>query len=440
MNTLRVLKSLGSKIAYVVCFILLLKLYLTQVYVEDQEWATRPPRVLQAISRRLRVLKNPSAVSKQYQRFLELRKGYEHRLVSVTHPPYRAPSDFIDIGEPIGTLLKSIPEQSNRPPGQPKLVLLWTKFYGVEQWVQDANFRYCPNVTPCKVTTNKTDLDKSDALLIHPRDIVNYSRASLPAYHPPHQRWVYFIQEPPWAVGINLADFGGVFNWTATYRDDADIDFRFSSRVKSDQVLPMPEYSKIFLGALEKKSKLVAARISNCDTTRTKRLEFIQELQKYIPVDFYGKCGTLECPGKDTGCKDKMEQYKFYLAFENSNCRSYITEKIWRALGDWNAVPVVMGGSDPRDYAYGIPPHSYIHVDGFESPKQLAEFLVLLDKNVTLYEQYFRWHRTHYTETPRRGWCQLCESLYDWSLPVKTYRDFKGWYEQDSCDPVSGFT
>ena len=34
-------------------------------------------------------------------------------------------------------------------------------------------------------------------------------------------------------------------------------------------------------------------------------------------------------------------------------------------------VPIVMGAR-PEDYARLAPPHSYIHVDDFESPKELA--------------------------------------------------------------------
>ena len=39
------------------------------------------------------------------------------------------------------------------------------------------------------------------------------------------------------------------------------------------------------------------------------------------------------------------EQYWFYLAFENSICNDYISEKFWRSL-DLKTVPVVMGGGN----------------------------------------------------------------------------------------------
>ena len=48
-------------------------------------------------------------------------------------------------------------------------------------------------------------------------------------------------------------------------------------------------------------------------------------------------------------------------------------------------------GARPEDYARSAPFKSYIHVDDFESPKELAEYLHKLDEDDNLYNEYFKW-------------------------------------------------
>ena len=63
---------------------------------------------------------------------------------------------------------------------------------------------------------------------------------------------------------------------------------------------------------------------------RNGRLEYAKELSKYISVDIYGACSNKTCPRSSGRCFDMLNnQYKFYLAFENSNCQDYITEKFF---------------------------------------------------------------------------------------------------------------
>ena len=73
--------------------------------------------------------------------------------------------------------------------------------------------------------------------------------------------------------------------------------------------------------------------------------------------------------------------YKFYLAFENSLCRDYVTEKFYNPLLYWT-VPVAYGGADYE--AIGAPPNSYIDVRKFESARHLADYLTFLNKNNSL--------------------------------------------------------
>ena len=83
----------------------------------------------------------------------------------------------------------------------------------------------------------------------------------------------------------------------------------------------------------------------------------------YIDIDIYGgnSCSKLKCSGN---CMDMVNTtYKFYLSFENSLCKDYITEKFWKVL-PYNVIPIVLNGVDMSTLA---PYHSYIDIKDFPS-------------------------------------------------------------------------
>lgn len=59
----------------------------------------------------------------------------------------------------------------------------------------------------------------------------------------------------------------------------------------------------------------------------------------------------------------------------------------------YNVLPIVMG-AHPDDYKRQAPYNSFIHVDEYESPKELADYLHKLDKDSELYNSYFQWKGT----------------------------------------------
>jgi alpha-1,3-fucosyltransferase len=172
------------------------------------------------------------------------------------------------------------------------------------------------------------------------------------------------------------------------------------------------------------KKKMITWFVGHC-TTPIRREEYVQQLSKYIPVDIFGKC-TKECP---SNCDEMVRtDYKFYLAFENSWCPDYITEKFSRPLL-YGAVPIVLGGADYRKFA---PLNSYINARDFNSPKELADYLILLDKSDSLYINYFNWMKDYYISVPdMNGWCQLCQMAHDNKIPTKVYHDIKRWWMND---------
>ena len=133
-----------------------------------------------------------------------------------------------------------------------------------------------------------------------------------------------------------------------------------------------------------------------------------KELQKYISVDVFGRCGSMKCP-KDRCDEHLSNNYMFYLSFENSLCVDYVTEKFFNILQD-NILPVVLGGAN---YSQIAPPKSYINVKDFKNPNHLAHYLNYLIENHTAYEEYFLWKEYFqvHSNTIPNAMCQLCESL-----------------------------
>ena len=149
---------------------------------------------------------------------------------------------------------------------------------------------------------------------------------SLPAHkRPASQIWIMYMLECP--LHTQFIHDKNIFNWTATYRRDSELVTPYEKWVYYDRRIRRKPATRNFASG---KSKKVAWFVSNCGA-KNNRLEYANALQKHIDVDIYGNCGTKTCP-RHSGdhCLDVLSKdYKFYLAFENSNCRDYITEKFF---------------------------------------------------------------------------------------------------------------
>ena len=82
---------------------------------------------------------------------------------------------------------------------------------------------------------------------------------------------------------------------------------------------------------MSKKTKLAFWLVSHCKTDN-KREDYVKSLQKYIHVDIFGYCGQPLNKSRNDFEQISLN-YKFYLAFENSNCHDYVTEKFYKTMG-----------------------------------------------------------------------------------------------------------
>ena len=321
-----------------------------------------------------------------------------------------------------------------------KNILLWTPMFRSWRWHSDVQIGLNGCSHKCYVSRNRAELNTSDAILFHADDFWEYRQSfwatfynpviPLPSRRHPDQVWVLWSQEP-------LCHMYGVFpphifNWTAHYRRDSTIftpydmylekpDIKTNTNVTKPEVL-VPSHFR-------EKTKMAVIVTSNC-RVQSRRYRIVKELSKHIDVHEMGSCSDhVVCP-KRKGfyeCDKYIDKYKFYLAFENSYCRDYFTEKFWRSL-ERNQIPVVAASDNSLEL---LPNNSYLNVFDFTTIKDLAKRMLEIANNESLYNTFFQW-RKRYRKDNENAFCKLCRGLHE-NKRHQSYHDLEGWFTEDSC-------
>eukprot|EP01114_Cavostelium_apophysatum_P001976 TRINITY_DN11726_c0_g1_i2.p1 TRINITY_DN11726_c0_g1~~TRINITY_DN11726_c0_g1_i2.p1 ORF type:complete len:629 (+),score=140.95 TRINITY_DN11726_c0_g1_i2:172-2058(+) len=315
-----------------------------------------------------------------------------------------------------------------------------TKWYstGSESWIPPFYLNHmpeksCPSVRECSVTTDQSKLGYSDAVVIEgkPR---NPSRiwdwVSQPEELPqkrPGQVWVNF--------GFHHRDSYPILREPG-YKDLFDIDMTFNqnghdTNVPTTLFCDWDDNQKNLKQTPSGSRSGVAFFSNNCAMAGAKnRTLYVKELMKYIEVDSYGEClHNKDLPkdvtdalyGENTeteGAKKLVEllsKYKFVLAFENANITDYVTEKVYLALKS-GAVPVYMGAPNVLEW---LPKDSFVSVERFKSPKDLADHLKELERDSGAYDAFHAWRKRdlpgHFKDKIDKcvlnSECRLCDAV-----------------------------
>ncbi|GFS04323.1 alpha-(1,3)-fucosyltransferase C-like [Elysia marginata] len=267
---------------------------------------------------------------------------------------------------------------------------------------------------------------------------------------PPGQRWVMFDTEPPCRKRnhsmLDLPSLKGQFNWTLSYRLDADIPWLYGYLRFLKNPAPK-DYDAIY----QRKSVTAAWFVGHC-STGSRRDVYAQFMQEYGGLDLhiYGACGNFTCQGecknKTAGCNKARlkrgsddekclpllsEKYFFYLAFENSLCRDYVTEKFFKIFKNVDTIPVLRGGADHKRL---FPPNTYVDAADFATPADLAVHLKKLSQSNWRYTAMLR-EKDKYRFAPAGKWfCKLCEKMHSAAASrVQWYSDLRSWYVDGQC-------
>ncbi|KAG7496923.1 alpha-(1,3)-fucosyltransferase 9-like [Solea senegalensis] len=290
------------------------------------------------------------------------------------------------------------------------VVLIWMWPFGFKLNLNcDAH-----NFKRCVLTADKSLYDEAHGVLIHHRDIRGDNLPKDP--RPWFQKWVWFNMESPTNTQ-QVPHIDELFNLTCSYRLESNIPVPYGHlepRASGEETFQVPP-----------KDKLVCWIVSNWNPNLI-RVQFYNELKKHVNITVYG--GAFGKPTSEEEYDHIVSSCKFYLAFENSVHKDYISDKLYRPLM-LGTIPVTLGPTR-QNYEDHVPGDSFIHVHDFPTAKQLADRLLYLDRNDTEYMKYFDWTKKYKVERAAFGTthaCKTCAYLQQ-HRGYEASRNLKEWF------------
>ena len=299
----------------------------------------------------------------------------------------------------------------------------------------------CP--VKCIVTGEKSDIEDVDAIDFHLSNlwskvwsIDTRSIIDFPKYRRPDQVWIVSNMEPPQNLWGDISVFNGIFNWTRWYRTDSTIVWPYGFPHTLNET-ERAEAARKFSGKNIFKSKTnnIVGRVSNCNAPN-RRVSTIKRMGRYVKLDMQGACFGNPCgtPGDETDirCSRSLQDYKFFLAFENNDCVDYVTEKYWYTLKR-EQIPIVNWKHVNRGI---VIPGSYINIYDFDNIQSAMEYVKQVAENERLYNSYFDW-RLSYADRGICSSCEICKRLHDEERPAQTIEDLDAWVRNDTCEKMN---
>lgn len=336
----------------------------------------------------------------------------------------------------------------------PIYILFWSGFYfkKPDDWPVKKGPMDCGQYK-CVLTSDRNHYRRSKALIFHHRNpewTSDVPKLRTGNWSIPEQVFVVYNRESNrWEPKgkAQLDKVNGLINWTMGLRRDDDVYIPTANIWRGqhdDGFDPNKNY-------MDGKTGFTAALLtSNCWQGEANRpyfgrRNFIEALKRVgLKFDTYGKCGK-KCGDHET-CAGYLKKYKFVLAFENSLCDDYLSEKPFANGLEIGSIPLIATLANITD-PYILPPGSFIDALNFSSVPELVSHIKKVGDNPELYNKYFEWKAnwTYKLVSENEGnvpytddfFCPLCKRLHELvKRPyTKVIGNYTQWYEQERCRP-----
>ncbi|XP_053388280.1 alpha-(1,3)-fucosyltransferase C-like [Mercenaria mercenaria] len=305
------------------------------------------------------------------------------------------------------------------------------------RWINLDNVNnYLENKCPypnCRITLSRQHLEKMNALIFSTDAKLQDNLTSIVNRRNSNQVWIFFRTEaPPFEKRKWYTDtiWHKTMNWSWSYRIDSDIFLPYGKLAKLKTVQKR-DYGAIF----KRKTRIAAWVVSHCNT-KSRREKFVTRLiSAGVPVDIYGKCSKSKQRYQSSDIQEIINKhYKFYLSFENSICKDYITEKFFRYY-EMDTVLIVRGG---LNYSRFLDKSTFIDTSSFASIQQLADFLLKVNNSIELYSQYLRNKDKYKTvlnidQSLFQSSCELCGKLSNVKKFHNVYNRLEDFIDKGAC-------
>lgn len=323
-------------------------------------------------------------------------------------------------------------------------ILLWSapnyRWEGKEPLPSDGErvMRNCPHRSArgsCFVTKDRHYLRKTDAVVI---EADSADVPDVPLHRHRGQVWVFWARgAPPPEASYGLQSISTKFNWTMSYRRDADVTTSFKRWTRLRATYSGETFKRLF----DIKSKSGVWLLSECEEER------INEIKTKVPANLERsfalaqlvagatgtriakKCGRAMCKTRLECLKKLRNDYFFIIIVENSSCFEHPNQMILDAL-EHDIIPVYFGNSSLGDIA---PPMSVVDTTTISKLGDILRLLLSVFTRFEKFREYMIWKETYEIVAPKNPLCALCDALYERRNSTSNGDVLKWWRSRSEC-------